>query len=90
MNESVLLRLCLVIAFVGVTSLFFVAEIPPTSITGELIWTNSTRGLVIYEESVWIQTQYPIILDTPQCVRVLGVMSQEQITNALLASSTDC
>lgn len=80
-QEKTLFRVAITVAIAGILILFFLAELPPTSITGTLVWHENERGLLLTTQSYWITfTEQPPVVGT--CITVAGVVRDEQITNA--------
>ena len=84
MNEKQLLRISIITAIIGLITLAIIPDLPSQETYATLVWAEENRGLLEYTQTTWIQTKQPIILSTPQCVKVDGIYQEGTIRNALL------
>lgn len=91
-NEQQLLIICLVVTSIGLAGLLFIEDIHSSEQYARLVWAENNTGLLVYEQTIWVQTQTPILLATNQCVRVTGVIQEDRISHALIgpADESNC
>ena len=81
MDDRLLLFVALFTGLAGLAVLFFLPDLPSQSVTGEVVWVDGSRGLVVVDDARWV-TLLDGELPLGSCVEVSGVVQGDQVLNA--------